>query len=651
MSDTQTATPPGIAVGDRDLFLRNMAALWRNDAALAQQLDDLPDSILSDLQRSKAGPPTLAVKSADGRAVWIHSRYDPLKQAEQLIHTLDETKPCVVLMGLGLGYAAEAIWKRMDGRCLIVAVEPDPAMIFRGLHCADLSRPIAADRLVFLLSDSTDHLHSHLERHSLLMIAGTQILTYDPAVQLAAGFYKRMSQGITDFIGYSNLSLKTIFANSLITCQNVAYNLPTYLATPPIDILKGRFAGKPGILVAAGPSLRKHLDLLARLQERAAICCVQTVFKTLLARGITPHFVTSLDYSEVSKRFFEGVEDFRGVHLVAEPKASNHTIDAYGGPISLLNNPFARMCLGDDLAARGGLRAGATVAHLAFYVLEYLGCDPIILVGQDLAFSDGLYYAPGVATHEVWQAELNRYNSLEMMEWLRVARNRNFLKPAVDVWGNAVYTDETMVTYLQQFERDFAACPAAVIDATEGGLPKRGAERMTLAEAAERFCREPLPPEALAYRGQVRWRDTSLLAQGRRRVLDRLERLDKFLALCRQTGDDLRELQTLLDRPEEFNRRIARADRARVLVQKDRLIMQMVSDLAQLAEYKRLAADRLLAAQTTIDPVERARRQLQRDEEYNRGLIDACGRLRAILAETVKRFDAAIAQAAKEAAS
>jgi hypothetical protein len=644
MTGTDTATSPDTSADALSLFVRNMAALWRMDVSLAQQLDDLPDSLLEDLTPTRTGAPTLCVAAPNGQSVWLHSRYDPRKQAEQFAATLDPKNPTAVLTGLGLGYPAEAIWARTKGRCLLVILEPDPAMIFRALHCVDLSKAIRENRLVLLTSEDADHLHARLESQNLLLMAGTQIMVFDPGIHLAGEFHKRMCQRVTDFVGYVNMSIRTIFANARITVQNVANNLPAYLATPPIDVLKGRFAGCPGILVAAGPSLRKHLDLLASLQGRAVTCCVQTVFKTLLARGIVPNFVTSLDYSEISKRFFEGIEDFRGVHLVAEPKASHHTVDAYGGLVSLLDNAFARMCLGDDLAGREGLRAGATVAHLAFYLLEYLGCNPIILVGQDLAFSEGLYYAPGVATHEVWQAELNRYNSLEMMEWLRIARQRNILRSATDVHGQAVYTDDTMLTYLQQFERDFGACRAEVIDATEGGLPKRGTRMMTLAAAAEQYCRRSLPAVPSAPGGGGAAWDGSRLAEGRRRIVERLERLEKFMRMCRQTGEDLLALDKILDRnPGEFNRGIAKADRARVLAHKDEVIMRMVSDLAQLAEYRRLAADRLLEGED-LPEVERAHRQLERDMAYNQGLLEAGEKLREVFTAAMARLDAAIAR-------
>ena len=263
MTGTDAAADPDTTAEATRLFVRNMGALWRMDASLAQQLDDLPDSLLADLISTKAGSPTLAVTATDGRAVWLHSRYDPRKQAEQFAQSIDLEKPTVVLTGMGLGYPAEAIWNRAKGRCLLVVIEPDLATIFRALHCVDLSKAIRDNRLVLLTCEDADHLHNRLEPHNLLLMAGTQIIVFNPGIQLAGEFHKRMSQRITDFVAYVNMSIKTIFANARITAQNVSCNLPAYLATPPIDILKGRFAGCPGILVAAGPSLRKHLDLLA----------------------------------------------------------------------------------------------------------------------------------------------------------------------------------------------------------------------------------------------------------------------------------------------------------------------------------------------------------------------------------------------------
>jgi len=623
-------------------YLNNMAALWRCDPKLAIRIDNLPDDALPPVEPSRAGPATIALNTPRGQRIWLHSRYDPVAEAHKFIEAVDVSKAfCFIVCGLGLGYHVRALFERLRGDAFLIVAEPDLALIRTALEHVDLADVLDSGRCVFLTQAETSHLHTQLHPYNTLMLLGTQIITHRPSQQIAGEFHATISRMISDYAAYCRMSLMTLVGNSRITATNVAYNLPSYVATPPIDILRDRYKGYPGIVVAAGPSLHRNIDLLPGLVGRAVLCAVQTVFKTLLNRGIVPDFVTSLDYHEVSRRFFEGIDDFRGVHLVAEPKATWHVIDAYHGPVSLLDNEFARQCLGDDLARRGGLPAGATVAHLAFYLLQYMGCDPIIFVGQDLAFSDHALYAPGAAAHRTWQAELNRFNSLETKEWEKIIRGRKMLRKVTDIHGQAIYTDEHMYTYLQQFESDFARSSATIVDASEGGVLKRGAQTMTLAEAAQRFCTRPIPPERHAYRTAVTWYDPARLMPARDRLEKRRRELGAFRELCRNTCDLLHKLTEVTDRPREFNRLVARVDEMRARVRDHQTIYQMVSAVTQQAELRRFTADRRLRAE---DPagVERARRQLARDIEFIENLLEGCEALDAILARAMERFDLAI---------
>ena len=213
--------------------------------------------------------------------------------------------------------------------------------------------------------------------------------------------------------------------------------------------------------------------------------------------GIEPHYVTSLDYHDICTRFFEGLPPTLRTELVAEPKATSAVFSMFPGPVTLIGNDFADQLLGGKGPEKGKLPSGATVAHLAFYLAEHLGCDPIIFVGQDLGFSDGLCYAPGTSYEDVWRPELSRFCTVEMKQWEQIVRERFILRRIPDHAGRPMYTEERLFTYLQQFERDFARSKARVIDATEGGAAKRGATPMTLAEAIERFCvPSPSPPPA-----------------------------------------------------------------------------------------------------------------------------------------------------------
>src|SRR5690606_10154588 len=147
--------------------------------------------------------------------------------------------------------------------------------------------------------------------------------------------------------------------------------------------LRDAATGKPAIVVSAGPSLRRNIDALKdpRVRERFVIIAVQTVLRPLLAAGIRPHFVTALDYHEISRRFYEGLtaEAVEGITLVVEPKANPAILDAYPGRIRCVGDKVLDQLLGAGLRReRGTLTPGATVAHLAYYLARHMGCDPVV---------------------------------------------------------------------------------------------------------------------------------------------------------------------------------------------------------------------------------------------------------------------------------
>jgi len=281
------------------------------------------------------------------------------------------------------------------------------------------------------------------------------------------------------------------------------------------------------------------------------------------------------------------------------------------------------------------------VAHLAFYLAVFMGCEPVILTGQDLGYTGHCYYTPGTAMHEMWRPELNRFCTMEMKEWERIARTRKILMKVKDIHGRDIYTDEQLFTYLQQFEGDFAAVPGRVIDATEGGVRKAGTQIMTLVEAARRCCREPIPPERFAYRDELNWDDRSRLSPAREELLKRLAETQRMTETCRRLTEVLKELTGLLDDPPAFNRRLKEVDRLRAEVRRQDHTYRMLSAVSQLAELQRYSADRRLEL-AGVEGKARAKGQLERDIRFVEAVIEGAKVLREILEESLARFDAAI---------
>lgn len=631
------ATP---AVGN-ELFVHNMRPLWRFDPELALRIDAVHDEERLPLEPARSGAWTTKVSLPGGTSTYLHSRHDPVAEAEHWANAVPvEDKYCFVVSGLGLGYHVRALFERLRGDAFIVCVEPSLPLISTALSCTDLSDVLGSKRFVLLTDDDKTRLHARLQPYSTLMMLGAQFVRHAASARLAEQAHAAITHVITEFVTFTRMSLMTLVGNSRITCQNIAMNLVNYVTTPPIDLLKDRFAGDPAVIISAGPSLSRNIEQLADLKGKAVLCAVQTTIRPLMQRGIVPDFITSLDFHEMSRKFFEGVGDLSGAHLVAEPKATWHVIDHYPGPVSLLDNAWARLVIGEELGVRGGLPAGATVAHLAFYLAVYMGCDPIIFVGQDLAFTGHVFYVPGVEIHQSWRGEINRFNSMEQKEWDRIARNRPILRRVIGVDGGELYTDELLFTYLEQFEKDIAAVPRTVINATEGGARIRGTQTMLLRDATQRYCQRDIDPQRFAYRRATKWRDPSRLEAARVELQRRIIEFDEALRVCDELLALLKELDALTENPDVFNRRLVRVDELRTKVYRESRAYEIINAATQLAEFRRFSADRRIVA-TELTHAERAKRQLARDIEFITAVRDGAVDVKPILTDALRRIEEA----------
>ncbi|MCH7595467.1 MAG: motility associated factor glycosyltransferase family protein [Planctomycetes bacterium] len=632
---SETVAP---AVGN-ELFVHNMRLLWRLDSDLALRIDAVADDERFELEPTRSGAWTARAKSPDGASTYLHSRHDPFAEAKRWADAIDiEDKFCIVVGGFGLGYHIRALFDRLRGDAFIVCTEPSIALIATALSCVDLTEVLASKRFVILTDTDKSRLHAQLQPHSTLIMLGAQFARHAPSVRLNERAHAAIHGSITEFVTFSRMTLLTLIGNARITCKNISRNLASYVTTPPLDILRDRFRGNPGVVISAGPSLSKNIDQLAALKGHAVLCAVQTALRPLMKRGVVPDFVTSLDFHEMSRKFFEDVGDLSATHLVAEPKATWHVIDNYPGPVSLLDNTWARLVIGDELGARGGLTAGATVSHLAFYLAVYMGCDPIIFVGQDLAFTGHVFYVPGVEIHRSWRGEINRFNSMEQKEWDRIARNRSILRRVHGADGTNLFTDELLFTYLEQFEKDIAAVPCQVINATEGGARIRGTTAMTLADATDRFCQKAVDPTRFAYRDSIRAHDETMLEPTRKQLQNRIAELDGVVHLCEEMLGLLEELKGLIDDPDRFNKRLIRVDELRTKVHREARAYQIVNAATQISEFRRFSADRRIEA-AGADSADRAKRQIARDIEFMTGVADGARDVKPMLIEALARVE------------
>lgn len=630
----------------------NLGALWAVDPDLAADIEATDGQEPYALETTRSGVPTIALAEAGaageaGKRIYLHSRFEPLEEARRLADQANVAERSAFFVhGFGLGYHVEALFDRAEDESIICVLEPDLLLLRTALGCRDYSRLIESKRLVFFIKPEKPQLFTRLTTNSALFASGFEIITHPPSSRIAPEFHRQMRRWVGDFASYCNTSVTTLVLNGQVTFENIARNLPWYCASPDVGRLGGCYRGKPAIVVSAGPSLRKNKELLKEAAGHAVIVAVQTTLQPLLEAGVVPEFVTSLDYHEICTRFFERLPRGLSTELVAEPKASSAIFDLHPGPLTLLGSPDADLLLGNETRKKPGLRSGATVAHLAYYLAEHMGCDPIIFVGQDLGFSDGLCYAPGTSYEDVWRPELSRFCTVEMKQWEQIVRERSILRRVSDYQGRPMYTEERLFTYLQQFERDFSDTKVRVIDATEGGVLKRGAEPMRLADALDQFCRGPL---ALGETPRHPGLDWGKLSAAIAPLRQRREEAEEIGQISRQTMTLLEEIRDHLEDQSRVNQAIARIDPLRARINVLGPCYYLVTQFMQSSELQRFRADRRLAAER-VTGVDRQQRQTERDIDHVKAVVDASRSFMGLMDEMIDRMGRFAERAAREAA-
>jgi hypothetical protein len=344
----------------------------------------------------------------------------------------------------------------------------------------------------------------------------------------------------------------------------------------------------------------------------------------------------------VSRRFVEGLTeaDVEGVTLVVEPKVNATVTELFPGRVRMIADKRLDQIMGLGLARpMGSVPAGATVAHLSHGLARHMGCDPVILVGQDLGFSDGQYYSAGAAIHEVWAGELGPFNTLEMMEWQRIVRlGGGQLRRLHDNIGRTILADAQMTAYLQQFETRFqqdAAAGLRTIDASIGGTAKRHTEVMSIDEAVRTFAGDAVAIPSAERTPDVEGRLASL----RVRISSIREDVAAVARQSRRAGGLLEAMRDTVTNHQRFNALVDKLHRVRDDVEKREPGYGLVQFASQTGQMKRLVADRKLRFEKGLGEIATRKRELERDAVNVVWLAEAAESLLELLDNTLAVLD------------
>lgn len=281
-----------------------------------------------------------------------------------------------------------------------------------------------------------------------------------------------------------NFLLGNDLNDTLYGVRNRLKNLSRYAVNPGLKEFVEKYGhvykNKPAVVVASGPSLDKNVHHLKKYEDKALILSCDGSVSTLKRYGITPDIMGSVErVYRTYEVFYKDKDIDENIVFTAPALVRPEMVQKFDGKkiLSVFKDRevYGKWMNELTLNKKGTIYSGTSVAHFMLNLADALGCNPIILIGQDLAYSlEGVSHAGDTEIKETIDIS-------KVTEWVK-DYNGNYI-PSTSVWKKFLLTFEDLIRNMDK----------TVIDATEGGALIKGTEIKPLLSVLEEYCIESLP--------------------------------------------------------------------------------------------------------------------------------------------------------------
>ncbi|MDJ0836431.1 MAG: DUF115 domain-containing protein [Acidobacteriota bacterium] len=324
----------------------------------------------------------------------LDSTYSPQKAASSFLKSFQhDGGKLVVLLGAGGGSLPVALAEKLcPAEIMLLVYEPNPSILLGLFTFNDDIDGLNPDCAQFVCE--AEAARRFLFEHPAAR-DGFQVLcapSYTHAMPEEIDAFRELCREAADLRATNRVTRVSMTRQWL---RNLIINLPQRTKLPGFFDLAGSMTGLPAVLVGSGPSLDKNLETLRSHKEKTLIIASNSNLKALTRNGITPHLVFAVETADISR-------DLDPSDLVEKPalvlaETCNPACGRLPYP-SIFLLPQAHLQYGAFMKEvtgeqTSGLGAGASVSNIMLQAALIMGCDPIAMIGQDLAYTDGKAYA------------------------------------------------------------------------------------------------------------------------------------------------------------------------------------------------------------------------------------------------------------------
>jgi hypothetical protein len=443
------------------------------------------------LEEAKNNQKTLKIKK-DNKTVYLHSKYDPDKEAELIIDKLAEREEItesthVIFYGLGLGYHLDVFFRRFP-QIEFSIYEPSFDVLIHYLNQKSLKN-LPLKQLITIQCEGDNNGMCALF-NALINGGKKQSIICDlPSYQkIFAEEYTAFLNQFREVVKSMRSSMHTNYAFKKRWILNSVINFKEVLTTPNILMENNAvFKGQTAIMVAAGPSLDYEIENLKLIKENrsAYIFSVGSAINTLLHHHVLPDVVCTYDPTKENQLVFKTMNELNetSIPMIFGSSVGFETLEEYKGlkyhtitSQDAISHYFLKVKNDQELIT---VSDAPTIAAVTLELIYKLGFYKVILVGQNLAYLNNKYYANGIDHQKTIEAEKEKGNYFQEIPDIDKIHGTEML---IDVDGNEVNTNDGFINMKKTLEFYIKNYDLLVVNATKGGAQIEGAEFIPLEE-------------------------------------------------------------------------------------------------------------------------------------------------------------------------
>jgi hypothetical protein len=472
------------------ILRKNLAFLKSLHPNVYEVINSAQSSLEYEVSLSQSGDPTLSHLGAKGNKKYLLSKYDPVREASRLIESLNvgETTNFIVV-GMGLVYQIIELIKAAPEFSKIIVIENDRRMARLVFEAINLNQFLNHPGVTLVFPEQTEDAIAALEKEKVSFnLNGYKFIQQNALSEVNAKRTSELLAGIKDFFQASMVELKTQSAKSKTFYNNIYRNYSNIISSTGITGLKNSLPNIPAIICSAGPSLDKNIQYLKSRRDNFLLISVATALKPLIKNGISPDFIVAIDPDETTLNFFDLQNNSKDSWLLYDPVVPSEIPDIFPGKRLTYDSSInLGQWLKKHMGGKGSLEKIFSVAHAAFQFARFIGCAPIIFIGQDLSFSKNRLHSKHSYYYRQREDILKQFETMEYLDQKKYHLYSTNLLEKIDIFDKKINTTLAMDTYSNIFTNSIDD-NSKTFNATEGGIGINGVNNISLREAINLYC-------------------------------------------------------------------------------------------------------------------------------------------------------------------